>query len=115
MLDVLISEMRAGLLNLRKELESATANSVESSQVVALDQARVGRLSRMDAMQAQQMAQASARRRELMLRKITAALARLESGDYGLCQSCAEPINPKRLGFDPTLVLCIGCASKAEE
>ena len=111
----LVSEMRARLLTLREELETATVASGESSQVVELDQARVGRLSRMDAMQAQQMAQASGRRRELMLRRITAALARIDSGDYGVCESCDESINPKRLEFDPTAVLCIQCASKAEQ
>jgi DnaK suppressor protein len=69
----------------------------------------------MDAMQAQQMAQASGRRRELMLHRVTAALARIENGDYGICQSCDESINPRRLEFDPTAVLCIQCASKAEQ
>ncbi len=111
----LASEMRARLLALREELKTATVISDEASQVVELDQARVGRLSRMDAMQAQQMAQASGRRRELMLRRITAALARIDSGDYGVCESCDESINPKRLEFDPTAVLCIQCASKAEQ
>lgn len=115
MADLVISEMRERLLHLREELETAIAESEDSAQVVELDQARVGRLSRMDAMQSQQMAQASGRRRDLMLRKITAALARIESGDYGFCQSCEEQINPKRLEFDPTVVLCIECASKAEE
>ena len=107
--------MRTRLLTLREELEIATVASDESSQVVELDQARVGRLSRMDAMQAQQMAQASGRRRKLMLHRITAALARIENGDYGVCQSCDESINPQRLEFDPTAVLCIQCASKAEQ
>lgn len=110
-----VSEMRTRLLTLREELEAASVASDESSQVVELDQARVGRLSRMDAMQVQQMAQASGRRRELMLHGITAALARLDNGDYGVCQSCDESINPKRLQFDPTAVLCIECASKAEQ
>jgi DnaK suppressor protein len=107
--------MRTKLLSLREELEIATVASDESSQVVELDQARVGRLSRMDAMQAQQMAQASGRRRELMLRRVTAALARIDDGNYGVCQSCDESINPQRLEFDPTAVLCIQCASKAEQ
>ena len=107
--------MRTRLLTLREELEIATVASDESSQVVELDQARVGRLSRMDAMQAQQMAQASGRRRELMLHRVTAALARIDNGDYGVCQTCDEPINPQRLEFDPTAVLCIQCASKAEQ
>jgi DnaK suppressor protein len=107
--------MRTKLLTLREELEIAVVASDESSQVVELDQARVGRLSRMDAMQAQQMAQASGRRRELMLHRVTAALARIDNGDYGVCQTCDEPINPQRLEFDPTAVLCIQCASKAEQ
>lgn len=85
-----------------------------SAGVVELDQAKVGRLSRMDAMQAQAMAQASAGRREQMLRRIDAALIRIDNDDYGNCQECDEPINPKRLEFDPTVTLCITCASKAE-
>ncbi len=99
---------------MRVELELATEAGDESAQTVELDQSRVGRLSRMDAMQAQAMAQASGRRREETLRNITAALARIDSGDYGYCRSCEEPIAVKRLEFDPTATLCIDCASKAE-
>jgi len=114
MSDSPFEDFRTRLISLRDELESVADTSDESSQIVDLDQARVGRLSRMDAMQAQAMSQESGRRRELMLRKIAAALERIESGDYGVCQSCEEPINRKRLEFDPTVVLCIACATKAE-
>ncbi len=106
--------MRDKLLKLRDELLSISASSADAAAVVELDQSKVGRLSRMDAMQAQAMAQASAGRREQMLRQIEAALQRIEDGEYGDCQACDEPINPKRLEFDPTAVLCIDCASKAE-
>ena len=106
--------MREKLLKLRAELLSVSESSADAAAVVELDQSKVGRLSRMDAMQAQAMAQASAGRREQMLRQIEAALQRIEDGEYGDCQSCDEPINPKRLEFDPTVVLCIDCASKAE-
>ena len=115
MADSFITDMRAKLLALREELESAAAAAGDSSKIVELDQARVGRLSRMDAMQAQAMSQASARRRELMLKKISAALKRIENGDYGLCKSCEEMIDRKRIEFDPTAVLCIECATKAEQ
>lgn len=108
------ADMRRKLLELREDLESLTATSDQSAQVVELDQSRVGRLSRMDAMQAQAMAQASGRRREIMLRKIAAALGRMDDGEYGYCRSCDEPINPKRLELDPTAVLCVPCAEKAE-
>ncbi len=107
--------MRAKLLALREELESVAALGDKASEVVELDQARVGRLSRMDAMQAQAMSQASGRRRENMLQKIAAALERIDNGDYGGCKSCEEPIDRKRLEFDPTAVLCIDCATKAEQ
>jgi len=102
------------LLALREELESIAATGDESAAVVELDQSKVGRLSRMDAMQAQAMAKASSQRRKVALKQITAALKRLDEGDFGLCLKCEAPINPKRLDFDPTATLCIDCASAAE-
>ncbi len=106
--------MRDRLLKLRQELEALAAAGQESAAVVELDQSKVGRLSRMDAMQAQAMAQASGQRREAMLRNIDAALKRIDDGDYGLCCDCGEPIDPRRLDFDPTALRCIDCASKFE-
>jgi len=99
---------------MREELERIAATGDASAAVVELDQSKVGRLSRMDAMQAQAMAKASGQRRELMLREITGALNRIAEGSYGICESCDEPINPKRLEVDPTARLCIECASESE-
>ncbi len=109
------ASMSEKLLQLRAELEAVAATGDESAAVVELDQSKVGRLSRMDALQAQAMAQASTQRRELMLRNITAALGRIDRREFGYCQSCEEPINIKRLDFDPTVTLCIECASKSEQ
>jgi DnaK suppressor protein len=106
---------RDRLLKLRAELQAVAESGNESAGVVELDQSKVGRLSRMDAMQAQAMAQASADRRDQMLRRIEAALQRIDDDEYGYCQACDEPIAPKRLEFDPTVTLCIDCASKAEK
>lgn len=106
--------MRQRLLQLRDELEAETAAAEGAADIVELDQAKVGRLSRMDAMQAQAMAQASAQRREATLRRIAAALSRVEDDDYGDCTECGEPIARQRLEFDPTVLLCIDCASSAE-
>jgi len=110
----LTTDMRERLLRLRRELESAAAASEHSTQVVELDQSRVGRLSRMDAMQAQAMSQAAARQRDSMLRGITTALERIDNDEYGFCQSCEEPINPLRLEINPTAKFCIQCAEKSE-
>jgi DnaK suppressor protein len=54
---------RERLLKLREELESAAEAGDDSAAIVELDQSKVGRLSRMDAMQAQAMAKASNERR----------------------------------------------------
>lgn len=108
-------EQRERLLDLRLELEETALSSAESRRPVELDQTRVGRLSRMDALQGQAMSQEIERRRNLELRRIDAALARVETGDYGYCVSCDEPIAPKRLALDPACPLCIACARKAEE
>jgi DnaK suppressor protein len=110
-----IDEMRHKLLSLRAELLGAAETGRESSQTVELDQSRVGRLSRMDAMQVQAMAQASMRRREQDLRDISAALARIDSGDFGYCETCGEAIAGKRLAINPAARLCIGCAGRAEQ
>ena len=105
---------REKLLQLRAELLAAAEAGKEAAAVVELDQTKVGRLSRMDAMQAQAMAQASEQRREQTLRRIEAALKRIDDDEYGYCLQCDEAINPKRLEFDPTVTLCIECANKAE-
>ena len=107
-------EWRDRLLALRAQLRSIAETGDASAAVVELDQSKVGRLSRMDAMQAQAMAKASANRRQAMLVNITAALKRIDDGEYGLCGDCDEPINPLRLKFDPTAIRCIECASKGE-
>jgi DnaK suppressor protein len=74
----------------------------------------MGRLSRMDAMQGQEMAKATQQRRKLQSRRIELALQRIEDGEYGLCRQCDEAIDPRRLAFDPTTPLCLDCASANE-
>ncbi|MEP2028951.1 MAG: TraR/DksA C4-type zinc finger protein [Paracoccaceae bacterium] len=83
----------------------------ESQSVVTLDQQSVGRLSRMDALQSQAMAKAQQGRRDILAQRLRAALARLDSGDFGECEDCGEWIAPKRLEFDPAATKCISCAS----
>jgi DnaK suppressor protein len=99
----------------RQELLASKDAARESTKPVTLDQASVGRLSRMDAMQGQAMAIEAQRRREIQLQRIHAALARIRSGDYGLCTVCEEEIAIRRLETDPAATLCIACASRREQ
>jgi DnaK suppressor protein len=82
---------------------------------VALDQACVGRLSRMDAMQQQAMAEATARLAEMEEHRIRTALKLMASGDYGYCIQCEEEIAEGRLQVDPSVLTCINCARSKEK
>lgn len=106
-----ISRFKKLLEQRRAELLAAEQSTKDSTRPVELDQTSVGRLSRMDAMQVQAMAVAEGTRRKQALRRIDAAFERLESGDYGYCVSCDEPIAEKRLELDPATATCIRCAS----
>jgi DnaK suppressor protein len=108
-----LESLREQLLRQRDELASQDETSREDTEPVELDQARVGRLSRMDAMQAQAMAQEAERRRQRHLEAIGGALRRIETGDYGVCFACGEEIDLRRLQADPTNTRCIRCAEAA--
>ena len=105
------TDPRKVLLARREELLSVMKASTEGSRPVELDQTRVGRLSRMDALQGQAMVQETERRRKNELQRIDAALARVDTGNYGYCVNCDEEISVKRLSLDPSTPLCIDCAS----
>jgi len=102
------------LQEIQRSLKQAQETGDEAEETVDLDQARVGRLSRMDAMQAQAMSKETGQRRRNTLRQIAAALRRIEEGDYGDCLECGEPIASARLEVDPAALLCIQCASALE-
>lgn len=109
MKDMDVAQFKVRLLQMRSELRELEEASEEDQRPVELDQARVGRLSRMDAMQAQEMAHATSRRRRNMLLKIEGALGRVESGEYGCCFVCGEEIDLRRLAADPTSTRCMEC------
>jgi RNA polymerase-binding transcription factor DksA len=46
------------------------------------------------------------------LSEITAALARLDAGTYGVCVQCGGPIAPERLRARPVVRTCIACAAQ---
>ncbi len=81
---------------------------------VKLDQARIGRLSRMDALQQQAISKAAARLTDLERQRIQSALARMETGEYGYCVICDYEIAEGRLRFDPSVFICISCAERKE-
>lgn len=97
----------------REELRALQDISAGSRDAVELDQSSVGRVSRIDALQQQQMALATERQRSAELSRIESALQRIEELCYGYCLVCDESIALKRLEFDPSLATCVGCAARS--
>ncbi len=48
-------------------------------------------------------------------RAVETALKVLNNGEYGICQDCGDPINPKRLEAIPWTILCITCQEQQDE
>lgn len=100
---------RARLEAERRELDGLSETTGEDRSPVTLDQQSVGRVSRIDSLQVQAMAQAAEGRRQLRRRRVGAALARMEEGEFGYCAECGEFIGLKRLEVDPTVIRCVAC------
>lgn len=100
----------ARLNALRDELLALSESAKDDRKPVELDQQSVGRLSRQDSLQVQAMMKAAEARRAMEIRRIEAALKRVEDGEYGWCVECGEAIASKRLEADPAAPRCAECA-----
>ena len=48
----------------------------------------------------------------IQVEALDTALARVDHGSYGVCESCGQDIAPERLAARPSATLCITCASR---
>jgi len=103
-------QLHSALEDKRQQLESSDLDT----KPVALDQQSVGRVSRIDAIQQQQMALANQQQSTQLLKRIELALQRIDSGEYGFCLQCEEPIAFARLQAQPFAGLCLDCQSASE-
>jgi len=106
-----LEQQKEKLLALKAELEAAIADEGGSTGIVHLD-GSMGRLSRNDALQSQQMAMALQRRQQEQLLRVESALKRMNEGRYGSCLRCKNEIGEGRLGMQPEASLCVTCASR---
>ena len=109
-----IEAMRVSLESQQQDLENQLNLGSEATRPVTLDQQSVGRVSRIDAIQQQQMALAGQDQAMQQLKQVRQALQRIESGEYGYCQECGEPILFARLQVQPFARLCVDCQSASE-
>lgn len=105
-----IGEIRDELLRTLTRLERSMKISGEAARPVELEQDTVGRLSRIDAIQNQGLAQSLQDRERAQLASILDALRRIEEGCYGACSACGAPIPFERLTVFPETRTCAACA-----
>jgi DnaK suppressor protein len=107
-------DLQRALLELQGQLEVLLADESGLADTVHLDQAAVGRISRVDALQAQAMAKAGQQRARLRLERVRAALERMDEDpeEFGICPGCGDDIPLRRLRARPEAVFCVGCADR---
>jgi DnaK suppressor protein len=112
--EVEISNLKQQLESQHETLKIQLQESDDSTKPVSLDQQSVGRVSRIDAIQQQQMASANRHQGIALLQEVDFALKRIKSDEYGLCLMCDEPIALPRLQAQPHTANCIDCQTKQE-
>ena len=108
-----LQELQADLRALRLALASQLQSSDAAAKPVDLDQP-IGRLSRIDAIAQQSMAQANRQAAQLRARQVEAAIGRIDDEEYGDCLACGAGIGFPRLKAKPEAPLCLGCQSQRE-
>lgn len=106
---VQLGALRQQILAQASELEQLLVGQHAKAKPVQLDQQAVGRVSRIDAIQQQEMAKAGEVHSAKHLQALHGALKRLDSGDYGFCEECGETIALARLKIKPEALFCINC------
>jgi DnaK suppressor protein len=110
-----VEVQRNALEQLKRDLSAQLEASANSAKPVELDQTAVGRVSRVDSMQQQAMAQATRQAMLIQLRQCDAALQAVDRGEYGVCRRCEEPIGIKRLTVKPEAPFCVACQGRADQ
>ena len=108
-----MSEVERILMEREKETLEDLERIKESTVAPEFD-GSIGRLTRIDAHQQQQMALHGQRSLEFRLARIQAALSRVQEGTYGLCVDCGEAIAPARLEATPEVPFCTPCQQRRE-
>ena len=108
-----LDELRRDLQEMKELLEKVLEHSAAGAAPVELDKP-IGRLSRMDEMQQQEMVKASRRSQEVRLAQVRAALQRFNDGEYGECPACGDTIAFRRLKAKPESRFCVPCQQSRE-
>ncbi|PLX70793.1 MAG: hypothetical protein C0602_04625 [Denitrovibrio sp.] len=93
------------------ELQVTIASMMQSVKPIEPDTS-IGRLSRMEAIQAKSISESNLRSKRMRLQRLEAALLRIQRGTFGLCSVCEEDIPEKRLKIAPESTVCMDCLTE---
>ncbi|GGK60066.1 TraR/DksA family transcriptional regulator [Amphritea balenae] len=102
------------LQTLKRELVQEIEDLQESAQPVQLDQQTFGRVSRGEALQQQEMAQAALELCRARLSEVLHAEQKFSEDEYGYCESCDELIAQPRIEARPDSRFCLKCQAATE-
>ena len=105
-----LRQIRENIKGLITELEAVIKSLVQTTKPIAPDNA-IGRLTRMEAINAKSISEASLASARMRLTRLQNTLKRLDNPGFGLCPACEEPIPFKRLMLLPDAVRCVRCTS----
>jgi len=108
-------ELKNHLDELQQQLEALLNFDEAAAETVELDQSKVGRLSRVDALQQQAMTQANSEVHKQQLVRVHRALHRIAEGDYGYCEECGGKVPFARLQVQPESGFCVTCLQALED
>ena len=107
-------KFKTTLVQKRTRLLSRARRTLDSEMVIEADE----RMDEVDQASSEYMQALSFRlrgRERFLMGKITHALRKIETGDYGICETCEYAIRLKRLLARPEAQLCIGCKEAQEQ
>lgn len=102
------------LLSAKADTEALLVQTANDSKPVDME-LPIGRLTRIDAIQMQGMAQMNRHQLEIRLRQIDASLMAFDNGTFGICRHCKEPVSPGRLEVLPETPFCLECQESFEQ
>ena len=111
--DKLVAEFSKGTLQARA-LDIRTTIERSSDQTISVPDSAIGRLTRVDAVQAGYVSDALRREMRAELARIERALRSIDEGTFGICRGCGDALSSARLEAKPDANLCIDCAAKRE-
>lgn len=107
-----IAELREELQRELTRLERSMKTTGEAARPVELDQSALGRLSRIDAIQNQQLTAELHSREQARHAQLVDALSRMDDGTYGICSACQQSIPFGRLLVLPEARTCASCGPR---